>query len=115
RSDLVQEQIARDLKQEIAEKEDSHEQPELLARDGHLLVHRQCGKSDVDPVEIGDDVQEKKIRKNPDLYFPNRSGLDGRRKGGCFVAHDHLGVSLLGQRISSAVVAGPKTPKGWGD
>ncbi len=64
RSNLMQHQIARDLKQKIAEKENTNQQSKLLAGDGQLLVHRQRGKPNIDPVEIGDDIQEKKIRQN---------------------------------------------------
>ncbi len=60
----MQHQIARNLKQEIAEKENSIQQSKLLAGDGQLLVHRQGGKPNVDPVKIRDDVQKEKVRKD---------------------------------------------------
>ena len=68
----MQHQIARNLTQAIAEKENSHEKAKLLAADAQFLVHRQGGKPDVNPVQIGDDVQQEEIRKNPDLHLPDR-------------------------------------------
>src|SRR5260370_13331652 len=108
RSDLVQQEIAGNLKQEIAEKENSHQQSELLARDGQFLVHRQRGKPNVDPVEIGNDVQQKKIRDNPEPQFLNRSCLYGHRTGVRFFVLDRLSVNAPGQEISSARAAGRK-------
>jgi hypothetical protein len=58
-SELVKHEIAGYLEEEIAKKENSNQQSELLAANGQFLVHRQGGKSDVDPAEIGDDVEKK--------------------------------------------------------
>ena len=95
-ADFVQQQVTRNSKEQVAEKEDPSEQTELLARDRQLLVHRQRRKPNVDPVEKADDVQQENKGENPDPHFPNRSGLDGLRTGIYFVAHDQPGVSRVG-------------------
>src|SRR5881392_1200841 len=87
-AELVQEQVAGDFKKEIAQKENPGDQTELLAGDCQFLVHRQRREPNVDPVEKADDVQQENKGENPDLDFPNRSGLDGLPSGVCFVAHD---------------------------
>src|SRR5438876_8276208 len=58
-ADFVQQQVARNSKEQVAKKEDPSEQTELLARDRQLLVHRQRRKPNVDPVEKADDVQQE--------------------------------------------------------
>ena len=72
RSDFVRQQIARDLKEEVAEKENPEEQSVLLAGDGQLFVHRQRRKRNVGAVEKGNDEKQEDKRKNPDPHFPNR-------------------------------------------
>jgi hypothetical protein len=47
RTELVQQQVARDLKNEIAEKEYSRDESKLLACDRQFFVHGQCRKSDI--------------------------------------------------------------------
>jgi hypothetical protein len=65
-SDLVKQEIAGDLKQEITEKEDPNEQSKLLARNRQILIHCQCREADVDAVKISDDVEKKEERNDPD-------------------------------------------------
>jgi len=50
RPDLVQQEVAGDFKEEVAEKENPEEQSVLLATDGQLFVHRQRRKSNVVPI-----------------------------------------------------------------
>ena len=83
----MQQHVARNSKEQVAEKEDPGEQTELLARDRQLLVHRQRRKPNVDAVEKADDVHQEKKGDNPDPYFPNRSSLNGFRTGVYFAAH----------------------------
>jgi len=49
----VQQQIARDFKEKIAEKENPEDQSELLAGDRQLPVHRQRREPNVDAIEKG--------------------------------------------------------------
>src|SRR5262249_54537382 len=56
-SDLVQEQIAWDLKEEVPAKENAREQSELGTRDGQGGVHCQGRETNVDAVEEGNNVQ----------------------------------------------------------
>src|SRR3984893_16784556 len=80
-SELVQQQIAGDLEEEITDEENTRKKSELLAGDTQLFVHRQSGKPNVDPVNISNDVEKKDKGKNPGPDFLNRPGLDGRRVG----------------------------------
>src|SRR6266481_2274576 len=93
-ADFVQQQVARNSKEEVAEKENPGEQTELLAGDRLFLVHRQRRKPNVDPVEKADDVHQEKKGENPDSYFLNRSSLNGLRAGVYFAAHHQPSVSL---------------------
>src|SRR6516162_9092734 len=70
-SDFVQQQITGDLKEEVAEKENSEDQSILLAGNSELFVHRQRCKPNVDAVEKANDVKEKNERDDPGLHFPN--------------------------------------------
>src|SRR6266446_5259136 len=92
-ADFVQQQVARNSKEQVAEKEDPGEQTELLARDRQFLVHRQRRKPNVDPVEKADDVQQENKGDNPDPYFPNRSGLDEARSDWLSAGHANLVVN----------------------
>ena len=55
RSDFMQEQIAGDFKDEVAEKENPEDQSELLAGDGQLSVHGQRRKPNIVAIEYGND------------------------------------------------------------
>src|SRR6266852_2180966 len=90
---FVQQQVARNSKEQVAEKEDHVEQTELLTGDRQFLVHRQSRKPNVDAVEKANDVHQEKKGENSGPHFPNRSGLDRLRTGVYFVAHDQPGVS----------------------
>src|SRR5207247_10269403 len=80
-AELVQKQVAGNFKKEIAQKEDTGDQTELLAGDSQLLVHRQRRKPNVDPVEKADDVQKEKKWENQDTQYTNCSDLIGVRMG----------------------------------
>src|SRR5580704_14356655 len=55
RSNLVQQQIAGNFEEEVAEKENPEDQSVLLAGNGQFLIHRQRGKPDVHAIEKGND------------------------------------------------------------
>jgi len=93
-SDLVQQQIAGDFKDGVAEKENPKDQSELLACDSQLSVHRQCRKSNIDSVEKGNDEKQEDKGKNPDAHFLNGSGRDGHRTVVCLDIQDHLSVCV---------------------
>src|SRR6266568_6211345 len=96
---LVQQQIAGNFKEEIAKKENPYQQSELLARDGQFLVHRQRRKTNIDPVEKGNDVEKEEKGKKSDLQFPNRALFDGVPTAGYhgasgFAAGGHIELRL---------------------
>jgi hypothetical protein len=72
----VEQEIAWDLEQGVAKKENAAEQSVLLARDRQLLVHGQSSKPNVDPIEIGSDIEKKGKWENPDSQFPDRLLFD---------------------------------------
>src|SRR5438552_11256927 len=104
RSDPVQEQIARNFKEEVAEKENAEDESKRLAADGQLLVHRQRRKADVVAIDERDNEKQEDEGENPEAYFLNGSGAGRRRERGCFNVHNHLGVKLPGQTVSWAAL-----------
>ena len=85
RPDLVQQEIAGNFKEDIADEENPGYEPELLASDSQFLVHRQGGKRDVDPVDKGHDVKNEEKRKKPHLQLANGSGVDRHGGSGYFI------------------------------
>jgi hypothetical protein len=88
----VQEQIAWNFEKEVPKKENPRDQSKLLAADRQFLVHRQRRKSDVDPIEKGNDVEQKDEGNNPPPQFLNRSGFTGLYSGVSFVGQVHLSI-----------------------
>jgi hypothetical protein len=76
-ADPVQQQIAGDLKKEIAEKEDPADQSELLAGNPQLLIHGQRGKVNVGAIQMAREIKQKNIRNDSQTYFSNGPGFDG--------------------------------------
>jgi len=58
-ADLLQDQIARYLEEEIAGKENARRQSVNPVAEVELLAHLELGEANVNSVQIGDDVQEK--------------------------------------------------------
>src|SRR5712692_4984545 len=87
---LCSSRLLGNFKDEVAEKENPDEQSKLLAGDTQLIVHRQRGEPNVDPVEIGNDVEKQYEGKNPDPHFPNRLRFDGDWSGRGTGSHVHL-------------------------
>src|SRR6516165_2477408 len=82
-TELVQQQVARYLKNEIAPIEYARQEPELLASDSQLLVHRQRRKPNVDPVNEVNDEENKDKRDDVPLEFAECSsfGSHNYRRG----------------------------------
>ncbi len=75
-SDLVQQEIARDLEKAITKEEDSGRESDLLAGHGQFLVHSQRGEPDVDAVHEGDDIKNEQERKESELEFSDGPAFD---------------------------------------
>jgi hypothetical protein len=73
----VQQQIAGNFKDGVAEKENPEEQTVLLAGDGQLFVHRQGREPDVDPVKKANYEKKEDKGKNLNPHFLDCSRLDG--------------------------------------
>ena len=81
RADAVKDEVAGDLKQEVAPKENSSRKSKLLACDGQFAIHRQSREAQVDSVDESDDVERKQERQKPDLDFTDGGGfLQARNK-----------------------------------
>jgi hypothetical protein len=63
-SDAVQQKIAGNFKDGVAEKEDSGDESVLLARNRQFLIHCQGGKSDVVSVKGSNDEQNEDERND---------------------------------------------------
>jgi hypothetical protein len=94
RSDLVQQQVAGYLKNEVAEKEYSREEPELLASDSQFPVHRQSRKANVDAVEESNHHKNEDERDDPSPHFEDCSRLNYDRSNRRTGSHAHLIVRL---------------------
>jgi hypothetical protein len=63
RADFFQDQIARNLEQEITEEENSGAPAIDVGAEAQILVHGQCGDRDVAAVDIGDAVGQRDQRQ----------------------------------------------------
>ncbi len=93
-------QTRANLEERIADKENPNREPELVAGDGQVLVHREFRKRNVNAIEERNNVEKQDEGKNPDLQLPNRSRFDRDRRSCLFPAHNHLSLRLtrLGRR-----------------
>src|SRR5262249_39745877 len=55
----LERQIARHLKEEVAEKEDPGAPAEHRRGEAEIAVHLQRGKTDIDPIEVAEEVAER--------------------------------------------------------
>src|SRR5215469_11381160 len=70
---LLKYQIARNLKEEIANEEDARGSADHALAQSQLSAHLQDREAHVDAVEIGDDIEEEQERHEP----PHEPGDDG--------------------------------------
>ena len=76
RAEAVKQEIAGHFKDEIAPKEDSSEQSELGAGDTQCGIHCQRRKTDIDPVDVGDNIQKHEQGNDPPPEFTDGSCFD---------------------------------------
>ncbi len=86
-AEFVEEKIAGDLEDKVAEEENAGEQAELLAGDSQVAVHGKGGEADVDAVKERDDVEDKDEGNDSEAEFTDESGFVERgwghvRRGG---------------------------------
>jgi hypothetical protein len=72
----VKQEIAGHFKDEITPKEDSSEQSELGAGDTQRGIHCQRRKTDIDPVDVGDNIQKHQQGDYPPPQFSDGSYFD---------------------------------------
>ena len=65
RADARQDDVARDLEGDVAEKEDAGAEAERAAGKSQRGVHLERREPDVDAIEIRDDVEQEKKRDQP--------------------------------------------------
>jgi len=86
RAEPLQREVARHFEEEIAEKENPGAEPVGLGVDADRLVHLQRSKSDVDPVDVANDIggEQKRHQAPPDAaHGDGLDRLDGRREHDC--------------------------------
>src|ERR1700687_687536 len=98
RTNLVQQEVARYLENEITEKEDSRDQPVLLACNSQFFVHGQCRKSDFDPVNVIDHEQHEHDWDDPRPQLADCSSLDCESSNCRTGSHAHLLGCLAAMR-----------------
>lgn len=76
-AEFVQEEIAGNFEQRVADKENSGEQAELLGGDGQGAVHGEGGEADVDAIEIGGDVEDEEEGEEVEADFADGAGGEG--------------------------------------
>jgi hypothetical protein len=81
RADPVEENVARDFEDEIAPKEYPDQQPELRIRDRKRGIRRERWKSNVDTVQVGNHVQQKKQGYKPAANFTGRARANVVHRG----------------------------------
>ena len=59
RADLVQDEVAGDFEEEVAEEEDAGAEAVDALRELEVAEHLQLGEADVDAIDVGDDVGER--------------------------------------------------------
>ena len=83
----MQNKVARDFEESIADKQNPNREPELVAVDGQILVHLDFRKRNVNAIEKRNNVEEQDERNNPELQLPYRPGFDRDRRYCLFPAH----------------------------
>ena len=78
----MQKQIAGDFEEEIPEKEDAGQKPELLAGDGKRAVHGEGGEADVDAVQKRNHVEEEQEGDDARPHFADGPAFDCGNRGG---------------------------------
>ena len=81
RAVTVEHQVARHLKQRIAQKENTRGQTELTGRQPQLLIHGQGGKTETGAIEIIKQVGDRQQRHEAQRGFPDSALQHGFRTG----------------------------------
>lgn len=76
-AEFVEEEIAGDFENTVADEEYSSEQAELLGSDGQGAVHGERGEADVDAVEVRGDVEDEEEGKEVKANFADGEGAGG--------------------------------------
>ena len=82
RPDPVQDEVRRDLEQKVADEEYPGGEPECRRGKPEILVHGQGGESDVDPVQVGDEIEQHDERHDPARQLANHSFFKRLGHGG---------------------------------
>src|SRR5689334_19546069 len=72
----MEEQVAGDLEEKVSPEENSREKSELFAGNTERAVHGQGGETDVDPVEVSDDIKDQEEGKEPPPKLSKGPGFD---------------------------------------
>ena len=72
RADAVQDQVAGDFREKIADEEDAGAKSEHRLGETQRVLHRQLGEADVHAIEIGAEITEHQQRQQPPGDPPDR-------------------------------------------
>ena len=79
RAGFLHDEVARHLKEEIADEEDARTNSEGGRRQADVLVHRQGGEADVHAIEIGSEITPDEKRNEPPRNFcDDFTGIDAQ-------------------------------------
>ena len=93
----MQQQVAGNFEQKVANEKYSGEQAELLGTDAEITVHGKGGEADVDAVQEGDDVQDKNEREDAKLKLTDGGDFDCRWSDYVCLCYSH--AQLANDRI----------------
>src|ERR1019366_5629742 len=74
-AESFEQQVGGHLEDEIRDEEDAGAEAERGLRQAKILVHRECGKAHIYPVQIGDEVADDEERYEPLRDFRDSAGL----------------------------------------
>src|SRR5271170_3353026 len=79
RTNLVKDEITRNLEKEIPEKKDTGAESVYAIAEFQVAHHLQFGKTDIHPVQVSDDVAKEHDRHNSprDFAIERIAGIDG--------------------------------------
>ena len=84
RADLLQDDVARHLEQEVAPEEGARRHAVDGGIKAQLLVHGERGEADIDAVEIAQEIRHNRERQHAPIDLAHRRLLDGSAR------HDFL-------------------------
>ena len=108
RPDPFQEQVRRDLEEEVGQEEDAGGEAVRRGGEVQVLVHGQRGEADVDPIQVGDEITDDQEWHEPGRHFGDGLALEWvhriplRSTGACDCDFEGRGFLPFGPDATSA-------------